>query len=417
MEKPLEGVRVLEFTNAVAGPVAGFVLADLGAEVIKVEPTHRGNPAVVGPLVPGAPDRPYNRVPMFNELNRGKVGLPLDVARPEGRELFLRLTALCDIVLENFSPRALEGLRLEYEDLRQARPDIIVVSMPAFGRTGAYRDRRSYGPGVDAMSGLCHLTGYRGAGRPMKPGNFFCDYNAGLLAAFSAMAALWHRRLTGEGQFLECALLDSELPLVGDALLDAFFNGRPGAPLGNRHPWMAPHGVYPCRGEDAWLAIACPSDAAFQALCQAMGRPELAQDPRFRTLTERYRHQDELDEEIAAWTRERDAYEAMHLLQEAGVPAAPVLDAGQLHRDPQYAARGYFVPVRHPEMGTAPVPGLAFRYQEMAATPAGPAPRFGEHIDYVLGDLLGLAREEIEALESSGVVARQPRLPGAPSAV
>jgi crotonobetainyl-CoA:carnitine CoA-transferase CaiB-like acyl-CoA transferase len=412
MGRPLSGVRVLEFTNAVAGPVAGLVLSDLGAEVIKLEPPSRGDPAVVGPLRPGAPDRPYNRVPLFNELNRGKLSLAVDLARPGARQLFLRLAAACDIVLQNYSPQVLTRLGLEYEHLRAVRPDIIVVSIPAFGSWGPLRERRAYGPGVDAMSGLCHLTGY-GDGRPFKPGNFFCDYNAGLLAALGAMAALRRRRLSGQGCYLECALLDSELPLVADALMDAAMNGRVQGALGNRHPHMAPHGLYPCLGQDRWLAIACPDDAAFAALARAMGRPELPEDPRFSTCRARLRHQEELDAIVAAWSRTQDGRQAMERLQREGVPAAVVQDAGDLAADPQYRHRRYFHPLDHPEMGPYPVSRLAFRYQRLSALPQGPAPLFSQHADYVLRELLGLGQQEVEELYRSGVVVREPRVPQA----
>ncbi len=408
MRKPLEGVRVVDLTHVVAGPVASFTLGDLGAEVIKVEPPYRAAPAVATPPVAGAPDRPHNRVPLFNELNRSKLGIALDLSSGPGRDLLLRLVAVSDVVMENFSSRVLGNLRLEYEDLRAARPDIILVSMPAFGRSGPYRDRTAHGPGIDAMSGLSHLTGY-GDGRPGKPGNFFCDYNAGLLAALATMAAVRHRRRTGEGQHVECAMLEGELQILGDALMDVTMNGRVRQPLGNRHPWMAPHGVYPCAGEDRWVALACRSDAEFAALCDVIERPELAHDPRYAALPARYRNQDALDALIGAWTRHRDEYEAMDALQRAGVAAGAVLDVGQLHADPQHVARRFFVPVAHPETGPAPLPRVAFRFARMSAEPERPAPCFAQHTDYVLRELLGMADAEVRELEQSGAVARDPR--------
>jgi crotonobetainyl-CoA:carnitine CoA-transferase CaiB-like acyl-CoA transferase len=407
MVRPLEGVRVVEFTNAVAGPVAGLVLADLGAQVIKIEGPSRGIPSVVAPAAAGAPDRPYNRVPLFNELNRGKLSLPLDLTRPEARSLFYQLVQRSDIVIQNYSTPALRALQFDYPHLRRVKENIVVVCIPAFGTWGPWQDRRAYGPGVDAVSGLCYLTGY-GDGRPMKPGNFFCDYNAGLLAALAAIAALRQLRSTGQGAYIECALLDSELPLLGEAFMEVVFNGRVPEAMGNRHPAMAPHGVYRCRGDDRWLAIACPNDEAFEALARAIGKPELAEDVRFRSLLARLCNQDELDAIINEWASGQDSKDAAAHLQRAGVPAMPVLDSGDLADDPHYRRRGFFVRVSHPEMGVTPVPRLAFRYQWLESLPRRGAPCFGEHTDYVLKEVLGLDRHEIERLVRSGVVFRDP---------
>ncbi|MGH2588799.1 MAG: CaiB/BaiF CoA transferase family protein, partial [Dehalococcoidia bacterium] len=245
---PLTGVRVIDFTNAVAGPVCAQVLGDLGAEVIKVEsPTARSPRAHGTPLLSAdLPDHPWNRLTSFNELNRSKLGVAFDAGAPAGREAFLRLATVSDVIVENFAPRVVGNLGIDYERIRAVRPDIVYCSMPAFGKSGPYRDRISYGPGIDAMSGLSHLTGYEG-GPPMKPGNYYCDYNAALLAAFGILAALEHRDRTGEGQYVEAAMIEGELQLLGEALLDAQMNGRHGERIGNRDSSIAPHGVYPCR--------------------------------------------------------------------------------------------------------------------------------------------------------------------------
>ncbi|MGH2632106.1 MAG: CoA transferase, partial [Tepidiformaceae bacterium] len=293
--KPLNGVRVIDFTNAVAGPIASFLLADLGAEVIKVEaPSSRPlRAAGTAPLQEGAEDRSYNRMMYFNELNHGKRSLSLDVATPDGREVFLALAAKSDVVVQNFAPRVMPNLGLGYEQLRAANPSVVLVSMPAFGLSGPYRDRIAYGPGVDAMSGLSHLTGYAD-GPPMKPGNFFCDQNAGALAAFATLAALWHVRETGEGQHVELSMIEGEFQVLGDAYIDFAFNGRERMRCGNDHPWMAPHGVFRCRGEDAWVAIAVASNEEFAALCEVIGQPGLASEPRFATHAARHANRAEL---------------------------------------------------------------------------------------------------------------------------
>lgn len=407
---PLSGVRVLEFTTGVAGPIVGHILGDMGAEVIKVEaPWSRGRrpPPNMQPLAPGAPDRPYNRSTLFNELNRSKLSAVLDVAKPAGRELFLRLVGLSDIVVENFAPRVIENLRLTYEDLRRARPDLILISMPAFGRSGPLRDWASYGPGIDAMSGLAHLTGY-GDGRPLKPGNFFCNQNAGLLAAFAALAALHRRRGSGRGMYIECAMLEGELQLAAEAIMDCAANGCLQQPIGNRHPSMAPHGVYPCRGENRWIAVAVASDDEWSRLCQAMGRPELAREVRFADVVSRHRHQDELDSIITSWTSELDHYEAMKRLQAAGVAAGAALDVAELFDDPHVSHRQYFQFVEQAESGPAPYPRVAFQLSRTSAPLRRPAPAFGEHNDYVYRRLLGLSALEVEDLYAQGVISREP---------
>ncbi|MGE5595807.1 MAG: CaiB/BaiF CoA transferase family protein [Hyphomicrobiales bacterium] len=408
--KPLAGVRVIDFTNAVAGPIASFLLGDLGAEVIKVEsPSSRPlHAAGTAPLLEGADRAGYDRIMLFNQLNRGKRSLVLDAARPEGRELFLALVANSDIVVQNFSPRVMPNLGLDYESLRKVNPGIILVSMPAFGLDGPYRDRISYGPGVDAMSGLSHLTGYED-GPPMKPGNFFCDQNAGLHAAFAAMAALWHRRETGEGQHVELAMIEGEFQILADAYIDFAMNGRERRRQGNDHPWMAPHGMFPCRGDDAWVAIAVETDAQFAALAQAIGRPELAADPRFATRPARHANRRLLDDPIAQWTRQRTHYEAQSALQAAGVPAAAALDVLELLSDPHVRARDGIEFVETPGVGPAPCLRMALRLSDTPTPAAGPAPCFADANDYVLGELLGLSAARIAELEEAGVTARVPQ--------
>ncbi len=407
--KPLAGVRVVDFTNAVAGPIASFILADLGAEVIKVEaPNGRPRQAAgTAPLREGGQDRSYDRMMIFNELNHGKRAISLDVSSPEGRALFLRLVAKSDVVVENFAPRVLGNLGIDYAALCQARADIILVSMPAFGLSGPYRDRISYGPGIDAMSGLSHLTGYAD-GPPMKPGNFFCDQNAGVHSAFATLAALWHRFQTGEGQHVELAMIEGEFQVLGDAYVDFAMNGRERRRAGNDHPSMAPHSVYPCKGSDAWVAIAVEDDEQWRALCGAIGQPGLSLDPRYSTAAERHSNRASLKPVIAAWTAKRTHYQAQQTLQSAGVPAGAVLDVGELLRDPHVVARHGFEFVDVPNVGPAPYPRVAFTLSETPVPISKPAPGFAEDNDYVYRGLLGLSAEEVAALEAAGVITREP---------
>jgi benzylsuccinate CoA-transferase BbsF subunit len=401
---------VLELTTAVAGPVAGAVLADMGADVIKVE-SPRGRTAAhtaAPPPKPGAPDHPYNRSPFFNELHRGKRLLALDLATEEGHALALQLVAKVDVVIENFSPPVLGRMGLDYEALRGVREDIILVSMPGFGKTGPYSTRGSYGPGIDAMSGLSHLTGYPDRG-PGKPAQFYCDQNAGLTAALATMAALRHRRRHGEGQYIELAMLEGEMQLIAPALMDVTMNGRSPSRTGNRHEWHAPQGVYRCAGEDRWVAISVQSDGEWRALAEAIGRAELASDARYTSAAGRRAEHDALDAAIGAWTAERTPDEAQTTLQAVGVAAGALLDIAEVHADPQLVHRESLVTVEHPEMGPFPHTRAAWRSRRGHQGVAGPAPTYGDGNDYALGGLLGLGDDRIAALTERGVVANEPR--------
>lgn len=408
--KPLAGVRIIDFTNAVAGPIATFLLADLGAEVIKVEAPGARPLIAAGtaPLQEGAPDRSYDRMMLYNELNHGKRSLSLDVATSEGHDLFLALAAKSDAVVQNFAPRVMPNLGLDYGHLRAQNPALILVSMPAFGLSGPYRDRVAYGPGVDAMSGLSHLTGYSD-GPPMKPGNFFCDQNAGALAAYATLAALWHQRETGEGQHVELSMIEGEFQVLGDAYIDFEFNGRERRRCGNDHPWMAPHGLYRCRGADAWVAIAVADDREFAALTEVIGQPALATDARFATSTARHANRDALTAPITAWTSLRGNTEAQDALQQAGIRAAAALNALELLSNPQVIARHGFEYVDTPNVGPTPYPRMAFTLSETPVPISGPALGFGEANSYVLGELLGLSAADIADLEIRGIATSVPR--------
>ncbi len=265
----MAGVRVIDFTNAVAGPIASFILADLGAEVIKIEaPTSRPKVAAgTAPLLEGSDAPSYNRIMLFNELNHGKRSFAVDVAKPAGRDLFLKLAEQSDVVVQNFAPRVMGNLGIDYAALSSVNPRIVLASMPAFGLSGPLRDRISYGPGIDAMSGLSHLTGYSD-GPPIKPGNFFCDQQAGVLTAFAVSSALRHARRTGEGQHIELAMIEGEFQVLGDAYIDFAMNGRERRRVGNEHPAMEPHGMFRCLGEDAWVAIAVEDEAQWNSSLQ-----------------------------------------------------------------------------------------------------------------------------------------------------
>jgi len=404
---PLHGIRVLELTMAWAGPYGTRLLADMGAEVIKIESVDNWD--VLRALNGQRPDveRVWDKSPYFNALNRNKYGCALDLANPRGRDLFLRLAAISDVVIENFRAEVMENLSLTYEAISQVNERLIVVSMPGHGRTGPERDFVTYGTTIELLSGLAHLSGYEG-GPPHKTGIAYPDPLAGIAAAGAVALALWDRRRTGRGQYIELAQRENMISVIGEFVVAFSMNGREPPRRGNRHSSMVPHGCYPCVGDDQWLTIACESDAQFAALCAAIGRAELARDERFGDVVSRRHHQDALDEIIAAWSHDRTKEEAAESLQAAGVPAMPVLSVPEVFADEHLRAREFFEPVSHAIAGAWEIEGPHWRMSETPAHVRFPAPAFGEHNAYVFRGLLGLSEEELTQLEAEGVTGTTP---------
>jgi len=404
---PLLGTRVLDLSMVWAGPYGTRLLADMGAEVIKVESPGAWDMLRSLSLLPRETERAYNRSAFFNHYNRNKYGCAIDLARPRGRELALRLVALSDVVVENYRSDVLRRLGLTYEEMRAARPDVILVSMPSHGLSGPDAARTAYGTHMEQLGGLASLSGYAD-GPPQKSGISYGDPMAGATAAAAAIAALLYRRRTGRGQHIEVAQWEAFLPLVGEFFVEYSMTGREPPRRATRHASMAPHGAYPCQGDDAWIAIAVASDAEFAALCDAIGAPGLARDERFADVVSRHRHQDALDEIVSSWTRERSHREAADRLQAAGVAASPVLTIPDLLADPHLAERGFWEEVTHGEAGVWPMDGPAWRFSLTPPHVRLPAPCFAEHNDYVFRDLLGLREDEVAALEREGVTSRAP---------
>ena len=428
---PLEGVRIVELSIAWAGPLAARFCADLGADVVRVEHRDsRGTSLTPGAVPPRAPEgwrwgelpppafrggifpdadpgeRPWNRNGPFNKFQRNKRSLCLDLKDEAGREVFRRLLAEADVLLDNYRPRALDRLGFDFETVTAINPRIVRVSMSGYGATGPYRERGSWGPILEAHSGFAATTGYEDGG-PVKQGAAFPDGIGGLTGAFAILDALRERDHTGKAVYVNLSQLESYLSIGGEFLVAASARGEPPARRGNRSPVCAPQGAYPCRGDDAWVAITVQSDRAWEALAALLGAPVLA-DTALQEVAERHRRHDAIDAEIAAWTRSHDAHEVAAILQEAGIAAGPVLSNLEMVADPHLRERNMIVPIDHPDAGRRDFPGFPIRLSETPVERFAGAPTLGQHNEAVLCDLLGYSRSEYEALVAAGVVADSP---------
>ncbi len=415
---PLEGVRILDITQIWAGPYTTQLLADWGAEVIRVESIQitpiftRVYSRERIPPEPGVwwlahPDwelgeRRWNRYALFNVHARNKLSMTLDLTRPEGTDIFNRLLRISDVFLENNTPTTIEKLGLTYEALRQQKEDIIVVRMPGFGLNGPYKNYRMMGNHAEALVGHTWVKGYADADPSMVGSTTVGDGVSGLYAAFATMMALRHRRRTGKGQLVELSQTEAMASFLPQQLLDYTMNGRVWRALGNRDPSMVPHDCYPCKGEDRWVVITIGSDGEWEALVQALGGPSWARDPEFSTVLGRYRNQDQLYQNISQWTRLYDPYEVMKTLQRHGVPAGPVIDDRDAFWDQEYKERAFFQEITHADCGTHLYPGIMWKASGHPNRVRTPPCRLGEHNEYVYKELLGFAHEEYARLEKEG---------------
>ena len=413
---PLEGIRVLDSTYVFALPYAGGQLADLGAEVIKIEGPGRPDVTRTGGYAGTFPENDHgedwwNRPSTFNLINRGKRSLTLDLTDPRGRDLFRQLVAVSDVVMENFTPRVMRGWGLDYPNLRKIRPDIILVSNTGYGHgDGPYSSYPAQATTQEATHGHCWVTGYPGEA-PSKAGASFVDFLSTWTAVFAIGAALHHRHRTGQGQWVDIGMYQTGAMFLSEYLMDAAVNGRDGGRMGNRHPYRAPQGCYPAQGQDQWVVLSVGDDAQWQALCRLMGQEELAQDPRFADVLSRQRHHDALDEILRAWTASHDKYELMHRLQGAGIPAGPVLTGRDVHFDPHYRSRGLLERVTYPpqrQMGARIFMGRPYKLSQTPLQIRGPAPAFGQDNGPLLKELLGLEEDTYQKLVQDAIIATVP---------
>lgn len=413
---PLDGIRVLDMTTFWAGPCATHFLAMLGAEVIHVESTRRpdGTRLIAG--VPVTEEQWWEKSPIFEALNTNKRGLTLDLQRPRGRELLRRLIATCDVVVENFTPRVLDQIGLDFATVQSIRPDVVMVRMPGFGLDGPWRDNPAFAYVIEAASGVSWLTGYPDR-TPYDPYSIG-DPNAGVHAANGLLLALEHRRRTGEGVFVEAAMVDAALSISAEQVIEYSAYGALLQRAGNRGPTAAPQNLYLSADIDefgrldSWVAIAVATDDQWVKLCRAIGSPSWATDPVLSTHTGRSERHDLIDEQLAAWCRRRGRDEIVATLWDAGVPVAKVMQPHRQTELEQLAFRGFFEVVDHPVNGPARLSTVPMRCS------AGPdkfhtehAPLLGQHNRELLAGL-GMSDAEIAGLESDGVIGRAPAMQG-----
>jgi crotonobetainyl-CoA:carnitine CoA-transferase CaiB-like acyl-CoA transferase len=413
---PFEGLRVLDMTTFWAGPSCTHILGMLGAELIHLESTPRpdGTRLIAG--IPITEDQWWERSPIFSGLNTNKKSLTLDFQTAQGRELLRQLIPTCDVIVENFTPRVIDQIGLDYDSVRALREDIIMVRMPGFGLDGPWKDNPAFAYIIEDASGLSWLTGYTDR-TPYEPYSVG-DPNAGIHALTALLLALEHRSRTGAGTLVEAAMIDAALNIAAEQVIEHSAYGALLQRAGNRGPVAAPQNIYQCAGidefgrDDSWIAIAVQTDAQWAALVDALGRPAWALDPKWGTTAGRRAGQNDIDAVLADWCRSRGGDEIVETLWPAGVPVAKVM---QPHRQTELAPlvdRGFFEDAGHPVNGTAPHSTLPARFSN------GPqrfhrshAPLLGEHNREILSGL-GVSDDEIVQLEADGVIGNAPAMGG-----
>lgn len=399
---PLKGIRLTEFTSAWAGPYATCLLAFLGAEIIKVESRQRLDHSRHIAFSTGKEFSDPDGSEVFNNINLNKLSVTLNLKKKKAIEIAKRLASISDAVMENMRPGVMSRLGLGYETLREMKPDLIYLSSSACGQKGPHREYVGYAPTFAALGGVSFVTGYE----DWPPSNFMgaIDLRSATTAASALLAALVQHQRTGKGQYIDMSSQESIAVLVGDQLLDYVMNNRVPTRRGNKDYNMAPHNCYRCKGDDSWISIAVADDGEWESLCHAMGRPELAMDERFSRSEGRLKNEKELDRIVGDWTKDKDAYDLMKLLQNTGIAAAPSLSSEGLFNDPHVRQRDVFRQVKHPVVGEDWVIAPPWK---LSATPAEirrHAPLLGEHNEYVFGRLLGMSQKEIKELEKDHVI-------------
>ncbi|MDM8001051.1 MAG: CoA transferase [Dehalococcoidia bacterium] len=399
--KALDGVKVADFSWFISGPLVAKFLGDCGAEVIHIESvTKPDNMRSTLPMKDNVPG--INRSAAFARYNSSKYGISLNLGHPMGADIALRLVAWADVVVENFSSGTMERLGLGYEELKKVNPAIIVVSLPMFGHSGPLAKHPGLGSQLADLTGFGNLTGWPDR-PPVSPPGAYTDFISPYYAIAALMAALDYRHRTGKGQYIEVSQYEAGVQFVAPLVMDWFVHGREPPRTGNECPGVAPHGVYRCLGEERWCAIAAFTEEEWRSLCEAMGMPDLACDPRFVTVMARLHNHVELDALIENWTAKHTAEEVMMSLQKAGVAAGVVCNGRDQNEDPHLNGRGFYKELEHSEIGRHRYLMPPFRLSKTPPELNLPAPCLGQHNEYVYRQILGMSDEEFIGLLNEGV--------------
>ncbi len=394
MKQALEGIKVLDLTRVLAGPYATMIMADMGADVIKIEAPKVGDDSrQFGPYI-------ENQSAYFMSLNRNKRSITLNLKKQRSKELFLEMVKKADVVVENYRPGTMEKLGLGYEELKKVNPKIIYAASSGFGHSGPYSKRPAYDAVVQAMGGIMSITGQTG-GQPTRVGPSIGDITAGLFTAIGVLAALNYRNDTGVGQKVDVAMLDCQVAILENAIARYIVTGEAPKPAGNRHSSITP--FEPFDTNDGEIMIAAGNDVLFEKFCDVLGRKEWVQDPRFMSNPLRTKYVEELIPLINEITRRKSTKEWQALLDEAGVPNGPINTIDKVLEDPQVMARNMVVEVEHPVAGALKMAGVPIKMSETQGNIRKPAPLLGEHTEEILKDLLELTEEEIEALKQEDI--------------
>ena len=396
---PLKGIRIIALTWVWAGPWMGAVLADMGAEVIKVETMQKLD---TQRFIKVTKDTVEDiNIGQFNFTNRGVKSCTINLKQPEGIEMFKKLVKISDAVITNFAPRVLPGWGLDYDVLKAIKPDIIMVTLPAFGSIGPDKDYVSYASTIEAVGGLNVSFGYPGES-PVLSGTYPADPIGSMYGVVGFLAALNYRNQTGKGQHIDIAQSEGVTSLIPEVIMEYVMNDRIRPRMGNRDEIMAPHNCYPCKGEDKWVAIAVGTDEEWRAMCKVMGNPEWSNDKKFSDQISRWHNQDELDKLVAGWTKDFTHYEVMRMLQKVGVAAGPSLSIEEIINDPHVQDRGIIFKQQHPAAGEINIYRAPWKSALTKENP--PAPMLGEHNGYVFKTLLGTSDAEVFRLTDKKVI-------------
>jgi CoA:oxalate CoA-transferase len=395
MRSMLEGIRVVDFTNTVAGPGCTFFLGDMGAEVIKVERPVRGDDARIYP--------PYKDgvSASFTVLNHGKRGITLDLKDPGGVQLFKDLVAISDVVVENYTPGVMAKFGLDYKSLKAINPQLVMCSISGYGQYGPLSPLPGYDAVIQAMAGLMSTTGFPD-GPPVRVGTLVVDITSAVFAAFGICAALFAREVTGEGEYIDISMYDVAINQLEAKFVDYTVTGNIPQRTGNRYPYVTPFDTF--QTKDSYVLIICAGEGPFENLCKAMGKPELATDERFSDVMKRNQNEPELKKVIEEWSTQYTNEEILPMLLGQSVPAAPVNDVKQVVENPHTKERGMLVDLEQPGAGTITIFGPAVKATNSEVKVRGPAPALGEHNRWFLDELLGKSADEVEKILDSGAM-------------